>query len=225
MAVSRSIRRTLVAASLAASSTGVVLAAVGPAEAATDWYVAPTGSNSATCQSASAPCATVTGALAKAAAGDTIDVAPGTYTDQPYLQKAVNVVGTGSGVVFKGTTSATNGYAMAVAVSGTVDLSDLTLTGGHYASGGALPIVAGNVATTDVDVTNSAAANGGGIYVYTGSLTMTRGSVTGNTATATAANQGWGGGIYENTGTTVSLDGTTVSGNTADGAGKALGLG
>lgn len=52
-----------------------------PARAATVWYVAPTGSDANSCASPAAPCATINGAIAKAAGGDTVDVAIGTYTD------------------------------------------------------------------------------------------------------------------------------------------------
>ena len=47
--------------------------------AATLWYVAPNGNDSNSCSSPSAPCATINGAMAKAASGDTINVAGGTY--------------------------------------------------------------------------------------------------------------------------------------------------
>lgn len=223
MAARRPARTLFVAATLAAGTTGAVLAAVGPAAAASTWWVSPSGTGTACTQAA--PCATVTTALTKVVAGDTINVLPGTYTDQPYVQKAVTINGTAAGVTFRGTSSTTNGWAMAVSVNGAVNLSRLTLTAGHYTSGGALPIVAGTVSATDVDITNSSATNGGGAYVLSGTLSMTRGSVTGNTATAAAANQGFGGGIYAAANANLSLNGTTVSGNTADGTTKSLGLG
>jgi hypothetical protein len=46
------------------------------------WYVAPTGSNTSGCGASGSPCATVSYALSnKVAAGDTIIVNPGTYTE------------------------------------------------------------------------------------------------------------------------------------------------
>jgi predicted outer membrane repeat protein len=51
------------------------------ARAATIWYVALTGDDANICASPSAPCASLNGALAKAAAGDTIYVAVGEYRD------------------------------------------------------------------------------------------------------------------------------------------------
>ncbi|KRB72789.1 hypothetical protein ASE01_22365 [Nocardioides sp. Root190] len=208
---------------------GAVLVA-SPAQAAGPWYVAPSGNNAASCLSAAAPCATVTGALAKGtfAAGDTINVAPGTYADRPYVTKAARIVGTGPGVTFVGSTSTTAGWAMAAVLTGTLELQNLTLTAGNYQSGGALPIVSGNVRTTDVSITNSRSAIGGGAYLWpsaAATLTMTRGEVSGNRATAPAPNTGWGGGFYVSAGSSLTLDGVTVRNNTADGAGKALGLG
>lgn len=47
---------------------------------ATTWYVEPTGSDFNSCADTSAPCATINGAIGKASAGDTIDVAVVTYT-------------------------------------------------------------------------------------------------------------------------------------------------
>ena len=56
--------------------------------AATLWYVAPNGNDSNSCSSPSAPCATINGAMAKAASGDTINVAGGTY----YLDGTLHVL-------------------------------------------------------------------------------------------------------------------------------------
>src|SRR5690606_4955242 len=140
---------------LAASSLalGTVLSSVlvaSPAQAAGPWFVAPTGNNAASCLSAAAPCATVTGAMAKGtfAAGDTINVAPGTYADRPFINRPVKIVGTGPGVTFVGSTSTTAGWALAASLVGTLDLQNLTLTAGNYQTGGALPIVSGNVRAT-----------------------------------------------------------------------------
>ncbi|GAA4807278.1 hypothetical protein GCM10025786_08680 [Nocardioides caeni] len=204
--------------------------AASPARAAGPWFVAPGGSNAASCLSAAAPCATITGALAKAGfqAGDTINVAPGTYADRPFVTKPARIIGTGGGATLVGSSSTTAGWALAVQVAGTLELQNLTLTGGSYQTGGALPIVVGNVRATDVSITNSTSTAGGGALLWpsTGaSLTMTRGQISGNRATATGANLGWGGGVYVGAGTTLTLDDVDVRNNVADGAGKALGLG
>ena len=45
------------------------------------WYVAKTGNDANTCLSQGSPCKTIQGTLGKAAAGDTVRVAVGTYYD------------------------------------------------------------------------------------------------------------------------------------------------
>ena len=57
---------------------GVV--APGQVRAAGPWYVSTSGDDSNECLSPTAPCATINGAMGKATAGDTINVAIGTYT-------------------------------------------------------------------------------------------------------------------------------------------------
>ncbi|QSR25875.1 hypothetical protein CFH99_09590 [Nocardioides aromaticivorans] len=224
-------RTTLLAAAVLAASTslGGVLAA-SPAQAAGPWFVAENGANGNTCLSAAAPCATLTAVLAKPGfqAGDTVNVAAGSYADRPLVTKGVKVVGGGAGATFTGSASTSAGWALAVnAGTATVELQNVRLTGGNYQAGGALPIVSGNVRTTNTSITGSKSTAGGGVYLWAGSatLTMTGGEVSGNRATATGANLGWGGAFYVGAGTSLTLDGVTVRDNVADGAGKAYGLG
>jgi hypothetical protein len=65
-----------------------------PAEATL--YVGPGGSDSGTCQSVASPCATLTGALAKATPGATIIVAAAQYTTSAILTQAVTMTGVGA---------------------------------------------------------------------------------------------------------------------------------
>ncbi len=58
----------------------VVLPTPQPVRAAGPWYVSTTGNDANDCQGATTPCATINGAIEKAANGDTINVAIGTYT-------------------------------------------------------------------------------------------------------------------------------------------------
>lgn len=227
------LRRSATAVVVALSSGIGFLAAAGPSAAAGPWFVGGAGaSNANTCLSAAAPCATVTAVLAKPGfvSGDTINVAPGVYTDHPVIAaKGANIVGTGSGVFFDG-----SGTTWALGVNGspapTVNLSNLTLRNGGFSGGGAFPVVNGTVTTTNVNVINSKASSGAGVMVYgTARLTMNGGSITGNTATATAALGGAGGAVYVvgKQGATAAgvlvLDGVTVSGNTANGAAQVAG--
>jgi len=64
----------------------VLLASLMPfatprARAAGPWFVAPSGSNANDCLSLATPCLTIGGALGKAASGDTINIAAGTYIE------------------------------------------------------------------------------------------------------------------------------------------------
>lgn len=61
----------------------IVLLTLGTtsAEAAT-WYVGTSGTNTTSCGSSAAPCGTVSYALSKASAGDTVKIKAGTYTNQ-----------------------------------------------------------------------------------------------------------------------------------------------
>ncbi len=89
----------LATASLALALTLVALAA-SPVSAASDLYVAPApaGSDSSDCLSPATPCATVGGALVKAAGADTIHVAAGAYSEQVVIDKAVTILGPNAGV-------------------------------------------------------------------------------------------------------------------------------
>jgi hypothetical protein len=81
------IRRTADALRTAAAVTALSLAvavyaqtAAASAEAPTTYYVGPGGNDGGACTSAAAPCGTLQGAVNKAASGDTIQIAAGTYT-------------------------------------------------------------------------------------------------------------------------------------------------
>lgn len=226
----RSLRRgaAAVAITLATVTAGLALGNA-PANAAGPWYVAPapTGVNDAACGlSAATPCATVTFVLAKAAfaSGDTINVAPGVYTDRPVItSKGATITGAGPGVVFDG-----GGVSWAIAVNGTaptLNLDNLTLRNGAFSGGGALPIVTSTVNANGVSIVNSTSSLGGGVAVYNGAtFNMTGGDLTGNTATAAGSLAGGGGALYvigragATPAGTATLSGVTVSGNRALGA-------
>jgi hypothetical protein len=88
---------------LAIPSVAAVVAtmAVAPAAAAagqTTWFVnASSGADSASCGTSSQPCKTIGQAVANAAAGDTVDVAAGTYAEQVTIAKKLAVAGPGIG--------------------------------------------------------------------------------------------------------------------------------
>jgi hypothetical protein len=63
----------------ATASVTLTTTAIATPTAATRFVNASTGTNNSTCSSSGAPCKTITYAMAQAVAGDTINVAPGTY--------------------------------------------------------------------------------------------------------------------------------------------------
>src|SRR3954454_267431 len=73
-------RHMILWAAVAAAIAIVRAGAAGVATAAAAlWYVAPTGVDINSCATPAQPCATINGAIGKAAAGDTVRVAVGTY--------------------------------------------------------------------------------------------------------------------------------------------------
>jgi hypothetical protein len=88
--------KTMSAVAIAAA---LLTIGAGAAQAA-DWYVEPTGNDTNTC-TAPGPtnaCMTITGAMAKASAGDTIHVAIGLYNEQVQITKTLTLLGAQSGV-------------------------------------------------------------------------------------------------------------------------------
>jgi uncharacterized repeat protein (TIGR01451 family) len=67
------------------SSLILSLVPIRSGSAAGSWYVAPGGNDSATCADPTHPCATIQAAVEKAAWGDTVFVAAGTFTGNPNL--------------------------------------------------------------------------------------------------------------------------------------------
>src|SRR5574337_115401 len=75
--------KSILALAVLSLIAAVVLTPVSrPVQAAGTWYVAPpsTGSDGNDCLTPSTPCGTINGAIGKAASGDTIKVAVGTYS-------------------------------------------------------------------------------------------------------------------------------------------------
>jgi hypothetical protein len=79
--------------SIVSSFTPLVARAAGP------WYVAPGGSDASDCLSPATACATINAAITKAAAGETVNVATGTYTpifgtgEVVLINKSINLQG------------------------------------------------------------------------------------------------------------------------------------
>jgi hypothetical protein len=141
---------------LSGVTLAVLLAGAAPASASTTLFVsAATGSNSAGCGSQAAPCLTISQAVTNASAGDTIQIAAGTYDEAVATGgKELNFVGAGTsgsgrtlidasgtgspaldmtdgGQVsqFEITTTDDGSVAFHVETAGTVDASHIAVTG------------------------------------------------------------------------------------------------
>jgi len=102
-----------------------------------------------------------------------------------------------------------------VRTGSTLNLNNGTVTGGWGGNGGALDIETGTVVNlTDVVITGNHADDRGGGISNKGTLTMTGGSITNNTSNDHSEPVG-GGGLFNYEGATATLNGVTITGNTA----------
>ena len=233
----RRFRRPLIAAGAAALAAGSFVVLAETASAANIWFVKQGGSTAGTCgTSVGTACDTVTRVIAKAGftAGDTINVAAGTYTDHPlFSTKGAVLNGAGAATtIFSGTNSQ---YALGTTLPAaqTLSLNDMTFTLGSPTTGlgGGLAIGGGQIVTNNVNLTNNKAQDGAGAFVAQGaSLTMSGGTVSGNVATAgSLALSGAGGAFYVAGRTTspavaagqLTLSNVTVNSNSAVGTASA----
>ena len=202
-----------------------------PARAAGAWYVAPGGDDSNTCLSSSQPCATIDGAIGKAASGDSVYVAVGTYTGS--TSDAVVTIGkdlTLSGGWEAGFTTQAGmstidgqggrrGLTIYSYSKITVMLENFTIQNGHDPSEGGGVYSNGDYYTggNNVTINHSLIKNnksdwmGGGVY-NSGTLTLNNTIVRDNTGGTSGSGGGGGGGI-ENYSGTLTLNNSVVSGN------------
>ncbi len=209
-------RRWAAAAATALLAGGLVASAgiSGPSGSRILHVAANGGAPGGSC-SVAEPCS-LAGALHAAVltGASTITIPAGTYTGTLVISQSVALEGAGPGLtILQGTSG---GPAVAVD-SGTVTLSDLTITGGtgvgEFEGAGGIDN-AGALTLTDVDVTGNTAdddvVGAGGIYNNAGAtLDMTGGSVTANTSTGSDT---CAGGIANDG--TMTLSGVVVSDNT-----------
>src|SRR5689334_8207863 len=62
-------------------AANLIAAPIPIARAATTWYVQPSGDDTKDCQTLTTACATIGGAIGKAASSDTINIAAGSYRE------------------------------------------------------------------------------------------------------------------------------------------------
>jgi hypothetical protein len=189
------------------------------------WYVAPTGSDANSCSSVNSPCGTINRALEKAAAGDIVKVATGTYTGSGhqvvYISKDITLSGgwnasftTQSGLSIidgQGVRSGIFSQIETVMINVVIDrfritngFIDRSGSGLYHRSGILLlsnSIVSGNVTPW----------TGGGIYNQ-GTMTINNSVISNNQISQECCGGSGGGGGIENYGT-LTLNYSTVSGN------------
>jgi uncharacterized repeat protein (TIGR01451 family) len=187
---------------LALGTLAIIILATQPTRAAGPWYVAPGGSDSNSCLSPGAACATINGAIAKASPGDMIYVATGTYT------------GTGNEVVSldKDVTLSGGWDGIFITQSGTSTIDGEDARRGNVVNSGVTAMV------ERFTIQNGfTPGNGGGIRNIGGILTLNNSAVSGNTAGGVS-----GGGIANQDNGALTLNNSTVSNNTAPEAGGGI---
>jgi hypothetical protein len=174
----------------------MALSLISSAASASTWYVnGVSGSDSNDCKSPTTACKTIGHAISLASSGDSIKVAPATYTENLTISLSLNVIGAGA------VKTIINGGA-----SGTV----VTISSGTH------------VTLSKLTIRNGSAEWGGGIF-NSGALTISRSTLTANASTGKGFRGAEGGAIY-NSGKLV-INGSTISGNTANGSAGGIGGG
>ena len=159
-------------------------------------------------------------AIADAAAGDTISLAPGTITltsGELVINKDLTISGPGSGklTIQRSTAGGTPEFRIfnVTSSTGTITISGLTVSNGLALFGGGINNE-GSLTLDDCAITgNVAKESGGGVAnrLNGSSLTLINSFVTGNSV-ATLGIDGWGAGVYNGPGTMV-VTHCTVSNN------------
>ena len=189
------------------------------------WYVATAGNDSNSCLLPTSPCATIQGAIAKAAAGDIILITTGVYTSSSFtvvqIDKGINLSGG-----WNATFTARDGFStidgqhtrQGVYMDTVMDvtLDRFIVKNGTYSEGGGIrnPGASVNLTISNSSIQNNSATSyhGGGIY-NNGNLILTNTTVSNNSAA-------YGGGIDNYPFGNLTLNNSTVSNNSAtDGGG------
>jgi hypothetical protein len=189
--------------------------------ASTIWRVRRGGPGS--CTPADPNCASIQAAVNAATAGDTIQVAAGTYPEKITIAKDLTITGAGAAAT---TVDGTQSGGVFTINAGTVSLSAMTISNGlrsiAMGGGGGGIFNAGTLTVTQCIITRNAArplinelgfARGGGIY-NSGTLTVTLSTISNNGAAPDADEFGGVGGGISNAGT-LTVAWSTISGNTA----------
>jgi len=210
------------------------------AVASTTWYVdGVNGSDSNNCMSATTACQTIGHAISLASSGDSIMVAPATYTENLTISINLKILGANASTTI--VDGGGKGTVVTISRAG-VTLSELTIRNGSAYYGGGIRN-AGKLVINDSTISgNSATDFGGGIYTVDGTqTTLNNTTISGNTAkegggiankgtltinrSTISANEshscsrklciGFGGGVINFGQGTLTLNNSTLSGNTS----------
>ncbi len=169
--------------------------------------------------SAGSPVCSISAAIALAAPGDTIRIAPGTYVENVMIAFDLDLIGTGGAgvtVVDGGQT----GSVITIPAAVTVAIDGLTLTNGLALQGGGVD-VSGNLTLSNSTISGnrSTTSGGGGIgsYYGFGTVTITNSTISNNTAD-------FFGGAINVYGGNLIITGSTLSNNTAAEYGGAVAM-
>jgi hypothetical protein len=218
-------RSTAIAGVIALGFGSLGLIYADSALAATTRFVSPTGSDTVpagnTCTNSATPCRTINRANAVSVAGDTVNVAAGTYPAAS-ISKAISIVGAGPGSSIIDGGNAAAAVAVAVAPTATVSITGVTAQNGKSVFGGGIEILEGNVVLTNDVVTHNTATTtgGGGIGLdgtQFGGATLTATNVTVTSNSTTGSN---GGGMF--IAAPATLTNCTIADNTSSGIGGGI---
>jgi parallel beta-helix repeat protein/predicted outer membrane repeat protein len=182
--------------------------------AAAIWYVSPTGNDGNTCQTPGAACATINAAINKAANGDTIEIAAGTYPEHDVqISKQLTLNGAGSTATFVDAGASGRIFEVTSAVT----MTNLRLQNGQTPAGSLFVAAGGavlngglaNLTLRDVVLINNRAAGSGGAIFNAGQLTLNNTQVVSNTAAEA------GGGLYNYNQGVLTITQSSIVSNTA----------
>ncbi|MBI5962993.1 MAG: M4 family metallopeptidase, partial [Chloroflexi bacterium] len=160
-----------------------------------------TGNDSNSCTSIAAPCKHIQEAINKAASGDVINVAIGTYLFS--TNGSPNVVIINKDITLSG------GWN----TSFTSQNGASTIDGANTKNG--ILVISGTVIVENFIVQNSTSSNSGAIYIVNGNFTLRKSTLRNNVATSSGA------GIFIDNGI-INIINSTISGNTASWSGGAI---
>lgn len=184
-------------------------------------YVATTGIDFGNCGNSASPCRTITYAISQAVAGNTIEIAAGTYTEAGItIDKDLTLTGAGatSTIVQAATSPGTaSDRVFFINNSVTATLEGMTIRNGKTTELGGGLLNNGMLTLNNSTVSgNAASVDGGGISnLRFSTLTLNNSTISDNTAIGRSS-----GGIYNEA--TVTLNNSTVSGNSAKDVGGGI---